>query len=430
MSRRQAPLVLLDDDSTGAQAAASVPLVLRPTPAALRTATGRGAAYLVTNSRALGPAEAASVTLKAAEAVLAQAPAARLVLRGDSTLRAHFVEEHDAVCRAQDWVAAPAVLVPALPAAGRVTRGGVHYLLLDGAAVPVGETEFARDPHLGYRCSHLLDWAESRSGGRFRAADGAVVDLGALRGSAGAQEIAAAIDAAGCGPRPGVVAIDAETDDDIRTIASGIETAWADGTRFVVRCSPAPAAALASATARTTIEVPAASRVLVLCGSFVERTTRQLARVVADHPGTLIQVDIAAATADPAREGRRLAARSRALLDERSIAIVATPRLHEHGHAGRAVGDRLTEALATVAAELAAEIDLLVLKGGATSASIVASGLHADVVEVVGPVGHGATLWSVPARAGGLPTVVAPGNTGTDDALADLLGRARSAAGC
>lgn len=393
-------------------------------------ATHRTAAYVITNSRALRPAEAGSVTRGAAEAVLAQAPEARLVLRGDSTLRAHFIEEHDAVCHAHGWPATPAVLVPALPAAGRVTREGVHYLLVEGTAVPVAETEFACDPHLGYSCSNLLGWAESGSGGRFRAADGAAIGLDVVRGSAGAEEIAATIDAVASQRRPGVVAIDAETDDDIRAIVSGIEAAWANKTRFVVRCSPAPAAALAGATARTAIEVPAASRVLVLCGSFVAQTTRQLVRLVAEYPGVLIEIDPSAATADSAGEGRRLVTQARALLDERSIAVVATPRVHEHGHAGRAAADRLREALAIVGAELATDIDLLVLKGGATSASVVASGLRADVVEVVGPVGHGASLWSVPVRAGGLPTVVAPGNVGADDALVNIVGRARRIAVC
>lgn len=362
--------------------------------------------------------------------MLAEAPAAELVLRGDSTLRAHFVEEHDAVCRARGWECAPAVLVPALPAAGRVTRDGIHYLLAAGVAVPIGETEFARDPNLGYRSSDLLDWAESRSAGRFRAAEGAVVDLDVVRGSAAAREIASAIDAAACGPRPGIVAIDAETDDDIRAIVSGIEAAWVNQTRFVLRCSPALAAALAGATAGEVIDVPHASRVLVLCGSFVEQTTRQLARLVAGNPETLIELDLGAAEVNSAAEGRRAAARARAMLREQSIAVVATPRVDELGHAGRTSGERLTAALETVAAELASEVDLLILKGGATSAAIVSVGFRADVVEVVGPVGHGASLWSVPARAGGLPVVVAPGNVGTDDALVDLVGRAQGVAAC
>lgn len=393
----------------------------------MRAATAQGASYLVTNSRACSPSNAATVTREAAGAVLAEAPGARLALRGDSTLRAHFVEEHDAVCRARGWVNAPAVLVPALPSAGRVTRQGVHYLLVDDDAVPVGETEFARDPYLGYRHSHLLDWADSRSDGRFRAGDGAVIELAAIRGSSGESKIASAIETAARRPRAGVVAIDAETNDDIDAVARGIHLAWVQGIEFVLRCSPALAAVLAGARAEAMTEVPAARRLVVLCGSFVQRTTGQLARLVSGHPGTMIEVDPDAALADPVREGRRLAAQTSALLDRGSIAVVATPRVHDR----RVARDRLTTALAKVAEELAGDIDLLILKGGATSASIVADGLGADVVDVVGPVGHGASLWSVPVGGGRrLPTVVAPGNVGGDDALSDLVGRALGVLAC
>jgi uncharacterized protein YgbK (DUF1537 family) len=425
------PLVLLDDDSTGAQAAAGIPIVLRPTRTALRAATARSASYLVTNSRARRPCDAATVTREAAGAVLAEAPGSRLALRGDSTLRAHFVEEHDAVCRARGWGNVPAVLVPALPSAGRVTRDGVHYVLVDGDAVPVGETEFARDPYLGYRHSHLLEWADSRSDGRFRAGDGAVIDLAAVRGPDGKSQIAAAIDRAARRDRPSVVTVDAETDGDIDEIAGGIHVAWAHGIEFVLRCGPALAATLARAKAASMAEMPAARRMVVLCGSFVERTTRQLAHLLAGHPGTMIEIDLDAAQADPVAEGRRLKTWASALLDGGSIAVVATPRVHEGGHAGRGAGDRLTAVLATVARELADEIDLLILKGGATSASIVADGLGADVVDVVGPVGHGASLWSVPVGGGRhLPTVVAPGNVGGEKALVDLVGHTVAVVPC
>lgn len=423
--------MLLDDDSTGAQAAARIPIVLRPTRAALRVATARSASYVVTNSRACSPSDAATVTREAASAVLAEAPAARLALRGDSTLRAHFIEEHDAVCRARRLVNAPAVLVPALPSAGRVTRNGVHYLLVDGGAVPVGETEFARDPYLGYRHSHLLDWADSRSGGRFRATDGAVIDLATVREPDGRSRVASAIDGAARRPRPSVVAVDAETNDDIDEIAEGIRLAWVQGSQFVLRCSPSLAAALACATADVLTEMPTARRLLVLCGSFVDRTTRQLAQLVAGHPGTAVEIDVDAALADPVGERRRLETQARELIDGGSIAVVATPRVHDNRRAGRAVADRLTAVLATVAEKLADELDLLILKGGATSASIVATGLGADVVEVVGPVGHGASLWSVPVGGGRqLPTVVAPGNVGGDYALTDLVARARGGVTC
>lgn len=66
---------------------------------------------------------------------------ARVVLRGDSTLRGHLLEEY-LVVRS---VVAPGrwpvlLLVPALPAAGRITIDGVHLFVRAGVPTPLHET--------------------------------------------------------------------------------------------------------------------------------------------------------------------------------------------------------------------------------------------------------------------------------------------------
>ena len=109
-------------------------------------------------------------------------PTPRLVLRGDSTLRGHLLEEYLGVRS----VVAPGrwpvlLLVPALPAAGRITVDGVHLFVRDGVPTPLHETEYANDGVFAYASARLLDWAEERSDGLFRAGDGAELSLAALR---------------------------------------------------------------------------------------------------------------------------------------------------------------------------------------------------------------------------------------------------------
>ena len=65
----------------------------------------------------------------------------------------------------------PLLLVPALPASGRVTVGGVHMLERDGARVPLHETEYARDGALSYSSADLAAWADERSGGQLAMSD-------------------------------------------------------------------------------------------------------------------------------------------------------------------------------------------------------------------------------------------------------------------
>ncbi len=173
-------LVVIDDDPTGAQAEADVPMLLDWTAQLLRSAARARprAMHLLTNSRALERADAYRVVRDAAEATVATLPDADVILRGDSTLRGHVGEEYQALRDgAFDGSDTALMLVPALPAAGRVTVDGVHRIERKGGSEPLHETEYARDGGFSYRSSRLLEWAEERSAGYFRAADGRELHL-------------------------------------------------------------------------------------------------------------------------------------------------------------------------------------------------------------------------------------------------------------
>ena len=142
---------------------------------------GRRSVHLVTNTRALEPDEARTTVAAAARAALGAVPGTRLVLRGDSTLRAHLLEEYLGLCDALDRGRPPLLLVPALPSAGRVTREGVHLIERGGRVEPLHETEYAGDGVFAYSSARLLEWAEERSGGLFPASEGRELHLDELR---------------------------------------------------------------------------------------------------------------------------------------------------------------------------------------------------------------------------------------------------------
>ncbi len=143
--RAEARYVVLDDDPTGVQTLAGIHVLLAWTGGDVLAALGdRPSVHLVTNARALAPERARAVTASAARTAVADAPDARVVLRGDSTLRGHLLEEVEAVASVitPDRVP-PLLLVPALPSAGRVTVAGVHLIERDGRFMPLHETEYA-----------------------------------------------------------------------------------------------------------------------------------------------------------------------------------------------------------------------------------------------------------------------------------------------
>ena len=212
--------VVLDDDPTGTQAMSDVSVVLDWSDArrlGRACATGDRAVHVLTNSaRTRPPRRARADRIGRRRGARRGSPSARLVLRGDSTLRAHVWEEYDALRAviAPARAGVPLLLVPALPAAGRVTIGGVHLLERDGERVPLDRTEYARDGALAYSD------ARARAAGRTSAAAAGssaadAVDDPARRACGGRRApttVAAAIAAAArhAGVRPSVIP-DAET---------------------------------------------------------------------------------------------------------------------------------------------------------------------------------------------------------------------------
>jgi uncharacterized protein YgbK (DUF1537 family) len=426
VAKRGPPLVVLDDDPTGAQAVTGVPVVLEWTPAVLREAAAGGvpAMHVITNHRACPPELARATVFEAARAAVEALPEWRIVLRGDSTLRAHLLEEYlglrDAAFPGEDR---PLLLVPALPAAGRITVGGVHLIERDGARLPLHETEYARDGTFAYSDSRLLRWAEERSGGYFPAADGAELHLAELR-SGGARAVAAVLKR--LAGRPAVCAPDAEVLDDLHTIAAGLELAEAAGAHAVVRTAPTFVGVLGGNLADRYAEAPEARRgLLVLCGSYVPTTTRQLAVLLEHRPNSLVEIDVLALLGDEAeREIERAADAAANLLRRRRLAVVATPRERPERTRTLEAGERIARNLARVAGALDGVPDVVLAKGGITSAVTLRVGLGATSALVVGPVADGIALWSVvrPDRAD-VPYVVFPGNVGSDRTLADLVAR-------
>jgi uncharacterized protein YgbK (DUF1537 family) len=418
-------LVVIDDDPTGAQAEAGVPMLLDWTEPLLKEAARHRprALHLLTNSRALERADAYRVVREAAEAAVATLPEADLVLRGDSTLRGHVGEEYRAV---RDGAFAGGdtalMLVPALPAAGRVTLNGVHRIERNGESQPLHETEYARDGGFSYRSSRLLEWAEERSAGYFRAADGQELHLAELR-AGGPDAVAGALSDT-AGRAPAVFAPDACTDDDLDVIAAGLRSTLAAGTPVIVRCAPAFVARLGRSAATGFAPAPRAQHgLLVACGSYVPTSTRQLRRLIERRPGRLVEVPtdaLASSESERDRAIERAVEAAAQLIDEGGVAIVATSRAPDPR--GLAFGERIADGLAQVVARLRSRVDIVLSKGGITAAINLRRGLGAESAQVIGPVAPGISLWQVTVPEGAaMAYVVFPGNVGGDDALVDVV---------
>jgi uncharacterized protein YgbK (DUF1537 family) len=419
------PLIVLDDDPTGTQAMENVPVLLEWDVDLIRKAAGSGspAVHLLTNSRAFPPAEAAAIVRDAAEAAVAALGRPRLALRGDSTLRAHLLEEYLAVRDvAFPGRTPPLLLVPAMPHAGRITIGGVHLIERDGARIPLHDTEYGGDAGFAYRDSRLLQWAEDRSAGFFRRGAGREVHLESLR-SEGPQavtkallELARAGDPAACAP-------DAETLDDLSAIAEGLRAAEAAGADVLLRSAPTFVGVLAGNLATRHVAPPTArGRLLVVCGSYVPASSRQLAALIEAYPRSLVEVDVVAlADGDADSEVARAASAAARRLERDGLAVVATPRERPEATRSFEAGERIAVNLARVVRAVEPPPGVVLSKGGITSAVTARVGLGARSALVRGPLVDGVALWEPAGDRGTIPYVVFPGNVGADDTLLEVV---------
>lgn len=435
--------VVLDDDPTGTQSVADLPVLTAWEVADFRWAfsTGKPAVYVMTNSRSLAPEDAERVNREVVAAALEAAGDARVafVSRSDSTLRGHFPLEPLTI--AEEVLSATGagidgvVLVPAFGDAGRITIGGVHYAgSRDSGFVPVGESEFARDATFGYSSSSLPDWAEEKSEGRIRSEDVLVLDLTTLR-----TDHAASITLLRSANNAQVVAVDIVEEEDLRLLSLALIEAEAAGSHFIYRVGPPfPRARIGQAVhPPVTVEEIRAARAerdvakggLVVIGSHVDLTTRQLNHLRDSESPLELELDVAEVIDEARRAGHvtDIASRAAAELDNGNV-VVRTSRTLVKGADGaesldisRRVSAAVVEVVQRVLAANAPRF--VVAKGGITSSDVATKGMGIRHASVVGPMLPGiVSLWSGEDGPGaGIPYVVFAGNVGGDESLTAVV---------
>ncbi|GAA2029548.1 four-carbon acid sugar kinase family protein [Pseudokineococcus marinus] len=439
-------LVVLDDDPTGTQSVADLPVLTRWETDDLAWALGRSPAlYVLTNSRSLDAAATEERTRAVVRAALAAAAErgkrVTFLSRSDSTLRGHFPLETDVV--AQELAAAGldrpdlVLLAPAFPDAGRVTAGGTHWTREGGEMVPVGESEFARDATFGYRSSHLPAWVEEKTGGAVPADDVVVLDLATVR--RGPDAVVEVLRGA---PTGAVVSVDAATQVDLQVTALACLRLEGEGRTLLYRTGPAFVRARVGQEAPDVVDhVDVADRSgaggLVVVGSHTGLTTRQRDRLVAERPGTeVVELSVPVLVDDERRAGHLDEAVARVVdaLD-RGDALVQTSRdlvTADDADASLALSRSVSDAVVDVVARVLAERPprFVVAKGGITSHDVAVRGLGISRATVVGPMLPGlVSLWQpADGPAAGVPYVVFPGNVGDDDGLARVVSRLAGAA--
>ncbi|HEY9873827.1 MAG TPA: four-carbon acid sugar kinase family protein [Candidatus Obscuribacterales bacterium] len=430
-------IIVLDDDPTGSQTVHSCLLLTRWDVDTLRLGLADDSPifFVLTNTRAIAPSQAAEVTREVCrnlKTALAESGVQDflVVSRSDSTLRGHYPVETDVIASEIGPFDAH-FLVPAFFEGGRITRDSLHYLMVNGVETPVHETEFARDSVFGYHHSYLPDYVEEKTKGgipsktveRFLLAD---IRAGSL------ERLLKLSDNQCC-------VVDGETQADLDKFAADILTAAAAGKRFLFRSAASILTSLANLGPQAIAPQDMSQYVrdgkpgAVIVGSHVKKTTEQL-ELLLQEPGTVgVEINVAPLLDDsPSQRTQLLTQALESVRDAHNAGktpVVYTSRqelsfkdVETRLHFGEAVSALLMD----IVRGLPADIGFLISKGGITSNDVLSKGIALTSARLLGQILPGCSMVRTPSnhpQFPNLPVVLFPGNVGDADALATTYRR-------
>ncbi len=427
-------LVVVDDDPTGTQTVHGVMVYTDWSIKELSQAltSEEPVFYISTNSRSLKRKQAEELNYQLGrdltEAAKLQNKEVIIASRSDSTLRGHFPHEVEAILSGLGWKDVDGIiLLPAFFEGGRYTINDIHWVDEGERIVSAEKTEFARDPVFGYKHGNLRLWVEEKTGGRVKAEEVPSISLETIR-QGGPEAVAEELMCVeGCLP----VIVNAACYRDLEVFVLGLLSAESKGKRFIYRCAASFVKARGGFPDKgllTCEELKAGKGPgLIVVGSYVEKTSRQLACLLDSHLGIGVELRVEKLLEAGERnsEIRFVVGEVNKYLSRGKLVAVYTSRdkkIDGEKHFLE-IGRVIMSSLCRVVEGIKASPGFLVAKGGITSIEIARSALGVKKSLVLGQIVPGVPVWRLGAesRWPGIPYVVFPGNVGDERTLSRVV---------
>lgn len=432
-------IIVIDDDPTGSQTVHSCLLLLKWDVATLKQGLLDDSPifFILANTRSLTPAEAERTTRDVCHN-LKQALAETniqeylVVSRSDSTLRGHYPLETDAIATELGPFDAH-FMVPAFFEAGRVTLDSTHYIEADGVRTPVHKTEFAKDSVFGYSHSYLPDYVAEKTAGKIVADQVERFTLEIIR--QGTTERLMGLDNNVC------VVVDAQRQDDLDALSQNLLTAAAQGKKFLFRSAASLLTSLAALPPQPIADTEMNRYTrhhkpgVILVGSHVKKTTRQLEYLLQQSGVTGLEVDVSRLHDTPKAADAMTAeilTQVNAVYGQGQTAVIYTSRKEltfADVETRLAFGEAVSSLLMEIVRGLPADLGFLISKGGITSNDTLSKGLALTSARLLGQVIPGVSVITTGPdhpQFPGLPVVLFPGNVGGDAAVAAAYARMKA----
>lgn len=435
-------IIVLDDDPTGVQTVHGVSVY---TDWSLES-IDRGFKeensmfFVLTNSRGFTAAE----TTKAHQEIAANIVAAAkknnrkftIISRGDSTLRGHYPLETEVLkgtVEAQSDIRFDGeIILPFFKEGGRFTIDNVHYVQYDTELVPAGETEFAKDRTFGYTKSHLGEWAEEKSNGRYKAEHMTYISLESLRAmnmDLIEQQLLNVEDF-------NKVIVNAVDYADVQIFTIALIRAINKGKHFMFRSAAALTKVMGGVSDKSllTREEMMSEHTnhggLVIIGSHVKKTTEQFEELKKSGAVEFVEFNVHLVLEPDQFENelnRVVETTNKFILQGKNVAVYTRRERLDLGADRKEeelkLSVKISDAVTSIVKRLEVRPSYIIAKGGITSSDIGTNGLEVKRATVAGQIRPGIPVWTTGSESKfpGISYVIFPGNVGTKTDLREVV---------
>lgn len=434
-------IIVLDDDPTGVQTVHNVSVYTDWSEASIEKGfkESNQMFFILTNSRAFTKEETKQIHQDIASRVekvaKKHATPYLLISRGDSTLRGHYPLETEVLYQTLKENGSQIdgeILLPFFFEGGRLTLDGIHYVRNADELIPAGDTEFARDRTFGYQASHLAEYIDEKTNGRYPAETVTHIPLEMIR----KFDIDGITEKLMRVKHFHKVIVDALEEQDVKVFSLALIRALKQGKRFLYRTAATFTKVIGNVSSRpllTAGELVDGSSInggLVMVGSHVKKTTEQLEALQTLESLHFIELD-AHLVLDPERfqqETQRVREEAEKYVQNGATVVVYTRR--ERLDLGDGMKEKelilsveISKAVTSIVTNFAVRPRYLIAKGGITSSDIGTTGLGVKRATVAGQVAPGIPVWKTgtESKFPHLPYVIFPGNVGAVTTLKDVV---------
>ncbi|WP_054707536.1 four-carbon acid sugar kinase family protein [Bacillus sp. JCM 19041] len=435
-------MVVLDDDPTGIQTVHGVSVYTDWEKSSIQAGfrEDNRIFFILTNSRGFTESETKTCHEEIAERVQAVSVEEGIpyviISRGDSTLRGHYPLETETLKQTIEAHSNSRfdgeVIMPFFKEGGRLTINNVHYVQDGERLIPAGETEFAKDRTFGFNASHLGEWIEEKTAGKYTKEHTIYISLDDLRNQR-VDHIKKQLLEADDFQK---VVVNAVGYEDVEVFSTAFMQAVKEGKHFICRSAAALTKVLGGVsdkgllTRDELVTKNSQNGGLIAVGSHVKKTTEQLNHLL--ESGLVKGIEFDVHLVQDAEKFKRETDRVRLACEEaikNGESVVYYTR-RERLDLGDDMQEeelkqsiKISDAVTSIVRDLQVQPSYIVAKGGITSSSIGTIGLSVKRAEVAGQIKPGIPVWKTgqESKFPGAAYVIFPGNVGQPETLKEAV---------